>query len=168
MRKHFSSSALPLILILLLAGCEASPYPISGPGDASVTSEFLGDWVATDEDGAELSLTVLPFNEFEYLAIVSAPDEDGPSHFRMYESDVDGLLFANIQCLDCDDDDEEFMFGRLAIIDQAMNTQWLEDEFYTALGDAQSSDDVFRAILAAKTTDQLRYSEQWEWHRVGN
>ncbi|MFT4604531.1 MAG: hypothetical protein ACI9W4_001263 [Rhodothermales bacterium] len=108
MRKHLSYIAV--LFVLVLVGCEGSPYPLSAPGDVPVRSELLGNWQTTDEDM--------------------------PSFYRMYESEVDGLRFANIQCLGCEEEE------------------------------AESSDDVVLAFLEAVETGDALFSEEWEWSRV--
>jgi hypothetical protein len=166
MRKHLGLVALPFVLFLI--GCEASPYPLSVAGDSAIKAELLGDWRSVDEDGDELLLSVLGFNEFEYLAVVKTPDEEPPSFFRMYESDVDGVLFANVQCLNCDEDDQEYLFGRLTIDDGALHTQWLEDAFYETTEEAESPEDAHRALVEALSDNRVAFSEDWVWSRAEN
>ncbi len=156
---------LPLSIVLVLIGCEASPVPLSAPGDAAIRSELLGNWHTVDEDGAELSLDVIAFNEFEYLAVVETPDEEPPSLFRLYETDVEGTVFVNVQCLNCDEDGQEYVFGRLRVENGVLVTPWLDHDFYELTEGAASPDEALHALTQAIRDNRAVFSESWEWLR---
>ncbi|NNE70189.1 MAG: hypothetical protein HKN29_07460, partial [Rhodothermales bacterium] len=136
MRNHLFPAAL--IVTLVLAGCDGSPEPLSLPGDAEIRPELLGAWTAEDEDGEVLMLQVAAFNDSEYLAIMDGTEDDMDGYFRVWESLVDGDLFANIQCVGCDDDDG-FLFAQLWADDTTMTGSWVSDAFYELVKDAETS-----------------------------
>lgn len=156
--------SLALTAFLVLTGCEGSPEPLSAPGDVEIRTELLGEWQAEDEDGQISVMQVLPFNESEYLAILDAPDEEMDGYFRVWESVVDGDIWANIQCVGCDTD-EGFLLARLAADSETMEIGWVVDDFYEMVEDAETTADVVAALRRAASERSIMADEVWVWQR---
>lgn len=156
--------SLALTAFLVLTGCEGSPQPLSAPGDLDIRPELLGEWHAEDEDGEVSVLQVLPFNESEYLAILDAPDEEMDGYFRVWESDVDGEIWANIQCVGCDEE-EGFLLARLSSDSETMRISWVVDDFYEMVEEAETADDVVAVLRRAAAGGAIMADEVWVWHR---
>jgi hypothetical protein len=150
-----------------LMGCEASPYPISEPGDVAINQAYLGTWTATDPDEGDVyTIELYAFNQFEYFGHYTSTDqEEEELALRVFESEVDGQRIANVQCFACDDDDLGFIFVVLKVTDNALVVRFVDDDIYKSLEDAQNPAEVeayFRSHISDK---DFLDDEAWEWHR---
>ncbi|NNE70743.1 MAG: hypothetical protein HKN29_10330, partial [Rhodothermales bacterium] len=50
--------------------------------------------------------------------------------------------------------------------DATMTVSWVSDDFYDSVKDAETSEEVVEALLAAAEAGELMVGEQWVWDRV--
>ncbi len=130
---------------LVFCGCEGAQVPLSDP-DQPIDSRLIGTWdiieLPDGEDGTHME--VIAFNKHEYY-VEMWEDGDDPDTLRMnvFSTPVDGVLFANIRCIDCDDDDDYFFFRYGIEADGVMTLQGVRDNLYDeVLNNFESSLDL--------------------------
>ena len=97
-----------LTLGLFLISCAGSQVPLSPPGDVHVDRKMIGEWIENNKKSERESdkMIVYQFNKSEYLIEYLAVDTDSTEllRFRAYTTLINDVLFANLQCVECDDD----------------------------------------------------------------
>lgn len=156
-----TSLGLALAGLILLAGCNGAAVPLGLPDAAFFDESALGSWVSEpDVSGADedrMYLRLFRFNDAEYYAEVRTDDDepDGWMRMRIYPTELDGVMIANIQCVGCEE--REWLFfsyewgtdGKLAVT--AVRDEFYEDD---AAG-ITSTSDLRRAAAARMDDDDL-------------
>jgi len=120
--------------MVILLGCAGSQVPLSPPGGVPVDPLLIGTWVQGDsqQSGNTDRLTVFQFNDYEYLLEYLEKDASISDLLRLraYTTPVEGVLFANVQCVGCDDDND-FVFFRYSLTKEgALNVRPVKTELY--------------------------------------
>ena len=101
---------VPWIIVLVtfaFSGCEGAQVPLGDP-DQPIDSRLIGTWDIIDLPEAEdaTHMKVIAFNEHEYYVEMW---EDGDTlRMNVFSTLVDGILFANIRCIDYEDEIARF------------------------------------------------------------
>lgn len=107
--------------------------PLSMPGDIPVNQQLPGEWIEINWDAGETSsITVCQFNEYEYLLKYFYDSEW--LLLRTYTTPIQDALFANVQCLGCDDDDDYVRFRYYYSDEQILKVRPVRNDLY---GDPQ-------------------------------
>lgn len=130
-----SFRSFTLVGILVLAGCTGAAVPLGEPDPALFEEAAQGSWVSLPDSLGEnddrMYLRLFRFNEAEYYAEVRT-DDDEPGEWmrlRIYPTELEGVMFANIQCVGCDDPDWFFFTWEMRP-DGRMDVTALKDDFY--------------------------------------
>jgi len=168
---------LLFVSFLVLIGCEGSPFPLGDPADSAIDENLIGSWVlayAPDEvrdeteDGSYLN--VLPFNEHEYYVEGwDKGEEDEMMKMSVFSTEVQGVLFANIRCINCDEDDrdEYFFFSYDLAEDGDLSVRSVSDDIYKDLKDMKSVREV-RRYFERHMTDADFYDDEAAVYRKGD
>lgn len=128
------SLVINLLLIIILFGCAGTQIPLSPPGDVPVDKQLLGDWIEIDskEDSIPDKMKVYQFNDNEYLLKYMWIDTTGQEMYliRAFTTLVDDILFANVQCLGCDDDNDYAFFRYTLTNEGILKVLPVKTEFY--------------------------------------
>ena len=150
-----SSLALTLTGLILLAGCEGAAVPLGSPDPALFNEAALGSWVSdtgsSAEDEDRMYLRLFRFNEAEYYAEVRT-DDDEPGDWmrlRIYPTDLEGVMFANIQCVGCDERDWLF-FSYEMHADGRLDVTAVNDSFYEDDAAGITSTDALRSAATSR------------------
>lgn len=104
---------LLFFLPLIIAGCYSNK-PTAPLEEAIFDERLLGKWSIIDDEG-ELILAVSRLGDKEYMVVpVTGDDQDEPLEFFITE--VDGERFINAREIHEGKTDEDFMFGRYALL----------------------------------------------------
>ena len=159
-------STVSLILIgALLAGCEAAQVPLGPPDELLVDSRVTGHWVSesADEEAEKALLSVWAFNDHEYYVEWEIEDdEDDVARIRTFASDLGHFLFANVQCINCTEDDrKEWYFYQFELTsDDELIIRSIRNIHYSeAMADMTRSSDV-RAYVQKHMHDEGFFSEE--------
>lgn len=167
----------PLIIIgaVVLTGCGSAQVPMGDADEVPIDERLIGEWLASDDDEDEtMTLKIWAFNETEYyLEWISEDEDDDLARFRAFSTNVDGVLFSNVVCISCDDEDEDEgeakwyffrydMEGSDVLILQEIDSQQYRD----AIGDMTRSRDVRRYIARHLDDDDFFDDEVIRFERV--
>lgn len=150
-------------MIVLFFGCSGSQVPISPPGDVSVDKQLLGDWIEIKNIEIQNTVDTFPdkmkvyqFNEYEYLIKYMVIDTSGTETLliRAFTTPVNDALFANVQCLGCDDDNDYAFFRYLLTNDGILKVWPVKTEYY---GDPMftESSELFDYMLNHLDNDEI-------------
>lgn len=147
---------MALVSGLVLTGCEGAKAPLGAPEEVALDSRLLGDWTATDDDGDISLLVISALNDHEYELLYREADDEVTEQMKMraYASRIDGVQFANITCLNCDEEDQEngeewFFFAFEFEGDDILLAKSLEDDVYrSGMKDLSKSTEI-RAYVKA-------------------
>lgn len=92
MKTRVPSLALLAAALLSLTACTYD-FPLTDRPTRDIDPRLPGDWVATDEDGKEVSLHVRQYDDSTY---VIALDND---LYRAFHTDFAGIAFVSVQNL---------------------------------------------------------------------
>ena len=164
---------------LVLTGCEGSKYPMSDPAESTIEEGFIGSWIVESPDGDEASyLNILPFNEHEYYGEVWEPgNEDELVRLGIFSTRLNGVWFANIRCLLCDEDDGQYFFFKYDLLSETeFSAVPINEDLQKELRELDSIDAVRSLILnRMKDSDFLDEEEGvyrkldemvWPWDTV--
>ena len=168
---------LPLLLLatVSLAACEGSYYPLSEPADSVIDESFTGTWLASSPDEETSLLSIIPFNNHEYLGMAWTPGEEGDAlPVAIFTTSVEGALFANVRCLACDNDDGiYFLFKYERTSPDRMIVYSVEGDVYDELQGLNSTDAVRDFVKRYMSTDAFfddgygvynrTEDETWPW-----
>lgn len=161
-RTFFAS--VVLLTAGVLSGCEAAQVPLGEADELEVDMRVTGHWVALtdDDDDDEARLDVWAFNDHEYYVEWQSEDDDGVARIRTFASDLDGSLFANVQCVNCSEDDRnEWYFYQFELVSEnELVLRSIENEHYRdAMADMTRSRDV-RQYVQQHMHDEGFFSEE--------
>lgn len=118
-----------VLVVPLLVGC---PYeaevPLAEPDTSQVDPEFVGSWLAVDEDEADTTrVYIVPFNRAEiYVEVHESADEVG--RMRAFCFAVGGKTFLHLNELGRDEPSDAFYFARYEFTaDGALTLQLVGD-----------------------------------------
>ncbi len=135
-----------LIAGLVLTGCEGAGAPLGEPDEMAVDMAVTGTWYAAGEGDDAAWLRIWAFNDHEYyVEWETQDDEDDTARMRVFSSDLDTYLFANMQCVNCDEDDrrEWFFFQYELESPDVLLIRGIEDAHYSdAMAQMTRSRDV--------------------------
>jgi hypothetical protein len=141
-------AALVLPLFLFLAACDGSTYPLSDPAESTIHDDLIGTWHFAYDDEESL-ITIIPFNDSEYLLIGWPPgDEDEASPMGLFTTEINSTLFAVTRCIRCGDDDQnEYFFYKYALNPPDEITLFgIQDDVYDQLIELESIEAVSRYV----------------------
>jgi len=148
---------ISVLAFLLLSGCEGAHYPLGQPTDATIDEQLIGPWElayapegARDDDGKDSFLNIYAFNEHEYLVEGwDEGEEDDLMKLSAFATTVEGVLFAIVRCVNCDEDDrdEYFFFSYDLADDGALSVRAINDDLYDDLKDLGSIREVRRYVV---------------------
>lgn len=101
--------------LLLLFGCSDVSVPLGPPETAPMMQELVGHWEAIDvsEEEGRGVMQLIQFNDHEYYAEFSHFEKNSTipevMRLRAYITPVDDHLFANVQAIEEELDDREYM-----------------------------------------------------------
>ena len=151
-----------LVLLALIAGCYSNK-PIA-PLDRAVFDErLLGKWNIIDEEG-ELVLTVSRLGDKEYMVMpVAGEEQDEPMQF--YITEVDGERFINAREIHEGKTDEDYMFGRYAVLND--NEVLVEvPELDAVPHEVSSSEELYRVISENMNNPEFFNGKPRVYHRM--
>ena len=141
-----------IVLAVLTVGCEGAGAPLGEADEVPVNPDVIGSWYASGEEegDAGLWLRVWAFNDSEYYVEWEGEEEDDDlARLRVFASDLGTYLFANVQCINCDEDDrkEWFFFQYEFESPDVLLIRGIEDEHYSdAMSQMSDSRDVRRYV----------------------
>lgn len=175
-----SSHAIGMLMITLplLWGCTGSKVPLSSSEGARIDQRLVGVWESVDPEEGEFGrVLILQFNEHEYYAeycsemeggeaqaketdstdALKAPAEELPDAYRLrfFSTPVADAMFANVQCIDCDD--RSYLLFRYEISgDSLVTIREVSEEVYESEFDTSEA-------LHAFVRDNLEREEFYEY-----
>ena len=134
--------SLLALYFLIFSGCEGSKFPLSDPSDSSIDERFIGSWgmLEPDEDGGASFLNIFAFNEHEYYVEGwDKGDEDEMMRLNAFSTEIDDVWFANIQCINCDEDESGYFFFKYNLNPQdELLVYGINEDFYDELKESES------------------------------
>lgn len=163
-------SHLLIFLSFILTGCEGAKAPLGTAGEVSLDNRLMGTWISSDEDGEDASLlSISPLGDTEYALVYKEANEEESEemHLRAFASSVNGVLFANITCIDCNEEENEakdekewYFFTYSLESDEVLVATALNDEVYKeGLMDLTNSAQI-REYVAAHMSDESFFEEE--------
>lgn len=153
-----------LIGLILLTGCEGAAVPLGSPDPGLFDEAVLGSWVSDVSDSADdadrIYLRLFRFNEAEYYA-ETRTDDDEPGtwmRLRVFPTDLDGFMIANIQCVGCDEADWWF-FSYEPEADGSLSVTSVVDEFYEEDAAEITSTAALRSAAVERMAKEKMFSE---------
>ena len=144
---------VPLFFALtafLFSGCEGAQVPLADP-DQPIDSSLIGTWDIIDlpEGDDATHMKVIAFNEHEYYVEMWEDGDDADTlRMNVFSTPVDGILFANVRCIDCEDEDEYFFFRYDLDAGGVMTLQGVHENIYTeVLNNFESTKDLYTFFL---------------------
>ena len=145
MRLHYLIPSL-ILGVFVLTGCEGSKFPLSDPADSVVDERIVGSWKFVGDDSDKASyVNIFAFNDREYYVETwEDGDEDELLRLNVFSTDIDGIFFANMSCINCDeDDDEPYIFVRYELVsDDELMVELIDDDEYDEIQELESIDAV--------------------------
>jgi len=138
----------PLLIIgaLITSGCESAIIPMGDSDDVPVDHRLVGQWVSEMEDEDRVFLDVWAFNETEYYVEWTEEEEDSETaRLRAFATDVKDMMFLNVTCVACDDDEQgDWYFVEYDVDqDEVLRLNLIEDNHYRdAMGDMTRARDI--------------------------
>ena len=130
--------------LLLLFGCNDSAVPLGPPETAPTIPGLTGTWegLDVDQEGAHAEMHIIRFNEHEYyleFAHYESP-ESAPEimRIRAFITPLGDRLFANIQAIDEDFEDRNYMIF------------WFD----------MSEDDIIHSVMIDEDMSHIKTSEE--------
>lgn len=167
--KHARFQSIPTAFLVLfgtlLAGCEAAQVPLGPPDELAVNTRVTGHWVSVsdDEEADEAVLKVWAFNDHEYYVEWEIEDdEDDLARIRTFASDLGDFLFANVQCINCTEEDrKEWYFYQFELTqDDELIIRSIQNLHYSqAMAEMTRSSDV-RVYVQQHMHDEGFFSEE--------
>ena len=114
---HLSKGLVLVLAAALLPGCPfESKVPLGEPTRHDVDASLTGYWVWDDPDDKSKSIlmTVRPFNDSEYLAILQEEGKS-PSQFRAFQVQVGDQVFWNVNEVEMSYPPKTFVFMRCKV-----------------------------------------------------
>ena len=163
MKKYLSH--LLLAFAFIFVGCEGAQAPMGEPGEIALDSKLLGTWISMDEAGEQASLlTITNENDTEYILIYEeiGDEEEEKMNLRAFASSVDGIQFANISCLNCEEDekDEWFFFAFEFESDDVLLARALDDDVYKMGLKYLTQPAQIRAYISSHQTDSSFFDDE--------
>lgn len=164
------AAGLVLFSLSVLCGCEGARVPLASSEGAPMDLRLIGRWEATGlEDGEDPQrLLVLQFNEHEYYLEYIAEDSDesldlpDTLRFRAYTTPIERALFANVQCIDCED--RLFLLFRYALSeDGRLTVNVVSEDVYET--DFEASEALYAFIRENKDREAL-YEQTVTFRRI--
>ncbi len=160
---------IPLIAsaFLFLTGCEGAKFPLSDPGYSSIDERLIGSWgIVETSDDDESYLNVFAFDENAYYVEVwDEGDEDDIMRLNVFSTVIDGVSFANIRCISCDEDNDDYFFFKYDVISQEeLLVHAINDDLYDELEELESVDAV-RKYVQDHMNDPDFYDEGFARYR---
>lgn len=162
---------LTVLALLLWAGCYSSPVPLGPPSAVPIDTTWVGEWAAVADSASEVSrLLLMAFNDNELLAEVSADTVVGGiafdwkrARFRVFPTDVEGVLFANVQAIDFGES-RDYFFYRVDVDADTMILRAIEADLFREGGWLSGSDIRFSdsAALKAYVAERLNHPDLLE------
>jgi len=147
--------SVPLFaIILVVAACDGSMYPLSESDNSRIESNLVGTWRTQDggwgDTVEESLLSIIPFNDHEYFAIGWAPgEEDEASPLGIFTTEVNGVLFATVSCLGCEEEDGKYFFFKYEMNSpEELVVVGLNDDEYDEIRLLGSTSEVHRYVSA--------------------
>lgn len=100
--------------------------------EVPVDVRLEGYWQSIDDDKDEANVRIWVFNEYEYY-VEWEMEEEGPEVMRLraFSTEVNEMLFANMVCVGCGDDEPEWFFFRYELESpDILVLQGVRDEHY--------------------------------------
>jgi len=153
-----------LVVVILLCGCAGSQVSLGPPGEVPVDNQLTGKWVQISgvTSDSSISMTVYRFNDYEYLLEYVMNSET--LLIRAFTTSIEGILFANVQCIGCDDDDD-YIFFRYFLSEEGIlkvrpvRTEYYQDPLF------KSSQDLFHFIKDHLEDDKI-YENEAQFRRA--
>jgi len=154
----------PAALIIVLAGVlslSACPFssdlPLGLPADASLDGALTGTWQAQDPESQQwVSITFVPFNEREYVALTHDPGEKEEKEklWRVFVTLIDEERFLNIEELD-GGNDAAWSFANYRVSGDTLSIRLLDDALFSS--QTFRSSDALRDYVRAHLHDPRLY-----------
>ena len=164
------SALLTGLLLASLFGCEGSKLPLGPADQAPVDQRLVGTWdlVPHPDDEERAWMHILQFNDHEYYLEYVAEDDDQDMisdgkadtlRFRAYATPIDDLLFANLQCLNCDERVYFFFRYELSGEDLLLVRQFAEEVYKEPIQTLETSD-ALRSFVRNHRNDEALYESE--------
>lgn len=160
------------VLLLALSGCPFSTdTPLADPASARPDSRLVGSWRTQDNESGEWNtLTILPFDEHEMVAIAPDGTSGKIEAFRLFPTPIGTESFLNLRQLGGEEDAEGWYFARYQIVDDRLRLKIVDDGLFENRHFASSAElqEFFRQHLS----DPLLYASDADqptetlWERV--
>ena len=158
-----------LFLLILSTGC-GTPVPLGAAEDAVFDADLVGLWQAVPSpDADDAQMLVLQFNDREYYVELrepgSEPFGEEVLRLRAYLTDLDGHRFVNLQGIDPEDTEREFIFYRYAL-DAAGLLTITEVELGDERDEEFETTEELRAFVRARLDDPALYGDTARFMRL--
>ncbi|HTO22071.1 MAG TPA: hypothetical protein VMQ10_06275 [Spirochaetia bacterium] len=148
------------IFLLLLSGCPfSSEHPLSDPASALPEKALVGQWRMQDPDSGEWhTLSILPFDEHQMVAVTVENDRGKVSGFRLFVTAVGPERFLNLQELGTSD--PAWFFARFEVDRDHLRLQIVDDTLFEKRSFASAAE--LTAFVRAHLSDPRLYAAEDE------
>ncbi|MFB3132933.1 MAG: hypothetical protein ACE10K_10475 [Rhodothermales bacterium] len=170
--KRYRAAHFVLVLFFVLCGCLESEVPLSSSDQSIIDPRLIGRWelIETEEDEGPAGMLVLQFNDHEYYVEYYYERDDGTVEFpdtlrfRAYTTPIDGALFANLQCIGCDE--RTFIFYRYAVSEDGLLTvRAVEEELFKS-ATVETSEALYAFVKENLDKEALYDEEEGQFRKV--
>lgn len=154
-----------LVALVILTGCEGAAVPLGDPDPTLFNEAVLGSWVsqpeAQDADSDRMYLRIFRFNEAEYYAEARFEDDEPDEwmRLRIYPTELEGVMFANIQCVGCEE--TEWLFFSWELADgHLVVTDVVDDLYEDDIGDEVTTQELRSAVSSRMASNTLFSNRQ--------
>jgi hypothetical protein len=152
-----------VIAAVILSGCQGARVPLGEADESEVDRDLAGSWFSTEtsDEGDYAHLQIAVFNEHEYSVDVwEDGDDDDRETLRAFTTPVGGVLFANVHCVECDDENEYFFFRFELTGDGNLVVRGLETNLYSSVLHRFESSEDLKAYVLKHVDDESFYDDE--------
>ncbi len=159
--------SVPIIAFLasavILVGCQGAKVPLGVASDSHVNQNLLGKWTSAGTSAGEGKtwLVVDRLDEHEYfIEIWEEDDKQDKINLRAFTTPVDGVLFASVRCIGCDEEDEYFFFKYERSVNGTLRIQGLNENLYGTVLNRFERSDALRAYVKRNLEEATFFDDE--------
>ena len=155
--------------LLLIMGCHDSSVPLGPPDNAPTIPSITGTWEPLDmeEEEGDVLMKIMQFNDHEYYIEFTCyeTEDDNPEtmHIRAYITPLGDRLFANVQAIDEEMDDRDYMIFWFELTnDDLISTVMIDED----MSHIKTSEELVSFVSELIENDYLEQEEIMQYRRL--